>query len=93
MVLGKVIGTVVATIKHPAYHGRKTYVIQPLDSQLKPNGETFLAFDDVQSGVGDVVLVMREGGGCRQISGIKNAPIRSMVVGVVDEVDIPTRQG
>ncbi|MBM4370059.1 MAG: EutN/CcmL family microcompartment protein [Deltaproteobacteria bacterium] len=87
MVLGRVLGTVVSTIKHPDYLGMKLYVIQPLDAHLRPAGETFLAVDTVQSGEGDVVLVLREGNGVRQILQRSICPIRSLVVGVVDEVD------
>jgi ethanolamine utilization protein EutN len=89
MVLGKVIGTVTSTVKHPLFVGRPTFVIQPLDENGKPDGSTFLAFDLVQAGVGDTVLILKEGNGCRQITGIKNAPFKSMVVGVVDEIDLP----
>lgn len=87
MVLGKVMGTVVSTIKHIDYLCYKLYVIQPLDAERNPAGETFLACDTVQSGVGDTVLVMREGNGVRQILQKEICCIRSLVVGVVDEVD------
>jgi len=89
MVLGKVMGTVVSTIKHDDYLAYKLYVIQPLDGDRHPAGETFLAVDTVQSGVGDTVLVMREGNGVRQIVNKEICCIRSMVVGVVDSVDVP----
>ena len=89
MVLGKVIGTVVSTVKHDDYLGHKLYVIQPLDSEQCSSGETFLAIDTVQSGVGDTVLVMREGNGVRQILRKEICCVRSLVVGVVDEVDVP----
>ena len=87
MVLGKVMGTVVSTIKHIDYLGHKLYVIQPLNAACAPDGETFLACDTVQSGVGDTVLVMREGNGVRQILQKEICCVRSLVVGVVDEVD------
>jgi ethanolamine utilization protein EutN len=89
MVLAKVIGTVVSTIKHDDFHAHKLYVVQPLDAERRPEGETFLAVDTVQSGVGDTVLVMREGNGVRQILQKDRCCIRSLVVGVVDEVDVP----
>lgn len=87
MILGKVIGTVVSTIKHPKYHGLKLYVIQPIDEEGKKSGQSFLAVDVVQAGVGDTVLVIREGNGARQIFNSPVLPIRSVVVGVVDQVD------
>lgn len=88
MVLAKVTGTVVSTIKHPDYSGLKLLSVQPIDKQGQKNGESFLAVDNVQAGVGDTVLVMREGNGVRQILKKKNLPIRSIIVGIVDEVDI-----
>ncbi|MFZ5468185.1 MAG: EutN/CcmL family microcompartment protein [Myxococcota bacterium] len=87
MNLCRVLGTVVATEKHPAFHGRKLLVVQPLDERKEPLGKSFLAVDHTSSaGKGDVVLVMREGNGVRQVLGDKQLPIRSLIVGVVDEV-------
>lgn len=89
MILCKVLGTVTATAKHPAFHGRKLMVVQPLDEQQKPNGRSFIAVDHTSSaGPGDTVLVLREGNGVRQILKDKMLPIRSLIVGVVDEVDV-----
>lgn len=88
MTLGIVIGTVVSTAKHPEYNGLKLYVIQPVDHKRKPSGDSFLAVDVVQAGVGDLVLVNREGNGARQIFKKSVLPIRSVVVGIVDEVDV-----
>lgn len=87
MTLGKVIGTVVSTIKHKEYVGYKLFVIQPIDIDGNKTDETFLAVDVVQSGVGDTVLVLREGNGIRQIFKKQILPIRSVVVGVVDHVE------
>jgi ethanolamine utilization protein EutN len=87
MNLCKVLGSVTATEKHPAFANRKLMVVQPLDDRLQPNGKSFLAVDNISSaGPGDLVLVMREGNGVRQILGDKMLPIRSLIVGVVDEV-------
>ncbi|WP_224366763.1 EutN/CcmL family microcompartment protein [Hyalangium versicolor] len=88
MNLCKVLGSVTSTLKHPAFEGRKLLVVQPLDEKQQPLGKSFIAVDHSSSaGPGDVVLVMREGGGVRQILGDKTLPIRSLIVGVVDEVD------
>jgi ethanolamine utilization protein EutN len=88
--LCKVLGTVVATQKHPAFNGRKLMVVQPLDEREKPLGKSFLAVDHTSSaGKGDTVLVMREGNGVRQLLKYERAPIRSVIVGVVDHVDVP----
>jgi ethanolamine utilization protein EutN len=87
--LCRVMGTVVATVKHPAFHARKLLLVQPLDELKQPLGKSFIAIDHSSSaGKGDLVLVMREGNGVRQILGDKMAPIRSIIVGVVDEVSL-----
>jgi microcompartment protein CcmK/EutM len=88
MILAKVLGTVTATEKHPAFHARKLMVVQPLDDARAPNGKSFLAVDHTSSaGKGDTVLVLREGTGVRQILADKTLPIRSLIVGVVDQVE------
>ena len=84
MILAKVIGPVVSTIKHEALKARSIYVVQPLDKNQKPDGKTFLALDSVQSNPGDVVLVTREGNGCRQILNNSLAPVNALITGIVD---------
>lgn len=86
----RVLGNVVATEKHPVYHGLKLMVVQPLDDRGADAGESFLAVDRVQAGPGDRVIVMREGNGVRQLMGMgQQVPIRSLIVGIVDEMDVP----
>lgn len=87
--LGKVIGTLNATIKHESYRGRKILVVQPIDAAGRPSGDSLVTVDTVQAGIGDTVLVMREGNGVRQILGEQTLPIRSIIVGVVDQVETP----
>jgi len=90
MNLCQVLGTVTATEKHPAFAGRRLMVVQPLDEAKQPMGKSFIAVDErSQSGPGDIVLVMREGNGVRQLLRDKTLPIRSLIVAVVDEVDVP----
>jgi microcompartment protein CcmK/EutM len=89
MILGKVTGTVVTTISHPAFKNRRLLVVQPLmlpDDQ--PSGD-FIALDNTQAGVGDTVLVNREGNGARQALGNPDAPVISVIVGIVDSLNIP----
>ena len=92
MRLCKVLAPVVSTEKHEAFRGLKLLVVQPVDAQGKPAGKSFLAVDRVsQAGEGDTVLVLSEGTGIRQLFGLpKEAklPIRSLIVGVVDAVDL-----
>lgn len=90
MILGKVLGNVVATAHHPSYDGHKLMVYQPIDEHGQPLGSSQLAIDWVQAGPGDTVLVMREGNGVRQILAPQQPPIRSIIIGIVDHVDVET---
>jgi ethanolamine utilization protein EutN len=87
--LCRVTGNVVATVKHPAYRGHKLMIVQPIDERGADAGTTFLAVDLAQAGPGDQVLVMQEGNGVRQILKEQKLPIRSIIVGIVDAVDVP----
>jgi len=88
--LCRVLGTVVASEKLEVFRGRKILVVQPVDEQQQPLGKSYLAIDHSSSaGKGDLVLVMNEGGGVRQVLQDKTAPIRALIVGVVDAVDVP----
>lgn len=90
MNLCRVLGSVVATEKHPAFAARKLLVVQPVDELKKAFGNSFIAVDNTSSaGKGDLVLVMREGNGVRQVLQDKTLPIRSLIVGVVDAIDVP----
>ncbi|CAN5546749.1 EutN/CcmL family microcompartment protein [soil metagenome] len=86
----RVVGPMWASVKHPAYVGKALFVVQPLDDKGADVGASFVEIDRIQAGVGDHVIVMTEGTGIRQI--LKEGdqvPIRSMIVGIVDAVDIP----
>jgi ethanolamine utilization protein EutN len=90
MRIGRVVGTVVATIEAPVFQGRKLLVCDLLDEAGRPDGGYILATDAVGAGAGETVLILDEGNSARQIVGEETAPIRSMVVGIVDQVDLPT---
>jgi len=87
----RVVGPMWATVKHPAFVGRTLFVVQPLDERGTDSGASFVAIDNVQAGVGDMVLVLTEGNGVRQILGQGDqVPIRSIIVGIVDAVETGT---
>ncbi len=86
MYIGKVIGTVVSTIKISHLEGYKLLMVDQLDLQGQETGYYDIAVDVAQAGPGDTVLVLDEGNGARQILGLNPAAIRAVVVGVVDEV-------
>jgi ethanolamine utilization protein EutN len=86
VILGRVIGNVVATQKHPVLECRKLLVVGPVGPQGERRGEAVVAVDTVQAGPGDLVLVLDEGNSGRLIVGDDAAPVRTVVVGIVDEV-------
>lgn len=86
MILVRVKGNVVATIKHPCFTGHRLLIVQPIDENGKDKGDSFLACDNVQAGPGDVALVQREGNTARQLLGTPNDPFHSVIVAIVDKV-------
>ncbi|HYW68691.1 MAG TPA: EutN/CcmL family microcompartment protein [bacterium] len=88
MFIARVIGEVVSTIKHDALHGRKLLVIEKLTEGGDPTGDSQLAVDSVDAGEGDTVLVLDEGGSAGLVTELDNPPIRTVIVGVIDSVDI-----
>jgi microcompartment protein CcmK/EutM len=86
MIIGKVTGTVVTTISHPHYKNRRLLVVQPLVMPGERADEDFLALDTTHAGIGDTVLVNREGNGARQVLEIPDACIISLIVGIIDSI-------
>lgn len=88
MFLAKVIGDVVSTIEHEDLRGMKILMIERTDTEGAGSGKTLLAVDSVDAGPGDFVLVLDEGGSAGIVTGIDDPPIRTVIVGVVDHVDL-----
>lgn len=89
MYIGRVAGTVVATIKHRVFEGRKLLLVERLELDGQPGAKYDIAVDSAQAGVGDRVLVLDEGTGARQVLGAEPwGPVRAVVVGIIDAVDI-----
>ncbi|HMT21241.1 MAG TPA: EutN/CcmL family microcompartment protein [Promineifilum sp.] len=86
MYIGQVAGTVVATIKHEAFAGCKLLLVERLELDGRPTADYDICVDAARAGVGDRVLVLDEGNGARQVLNMKVAPIRAVVVGVIDDV-------
>jgi microcompartment protein CcmK/EutM len=87
MILAKIIGNVVSTLKEPGYESRKILIVQPIDPAGAAKGKSFLAVDTVQAGIGDTVMVMEEGGSARMIL---NEPdtftVKAVIAGIVDHI-------
>jgi len=88
MILGRIIGSVVSTIHHPIVEGRKLLVAERLDQAESPTGGYIIAIDAIGAGQGETVLILDEGSGARQILDDTGAPVRSIVVGIVDAVEL-----
>jgi microcompartment protein CcmK/EutM len=82
--LAQVTGTVVSTVSHRVFDGRRLLVCE-----LEDGSGYMIAVDTVGSGPGERVLLLDEGTGARQILGVDAGPIRTLVVGVVDDVHEP----
>ena len=88
MILGRVTGNIVSTIHHPVVNDRKLLLAERLDHEGNPTGGYLIALDAIGAGRGEVVLILDEGNGARQILDDDSAPVRSIVVGIVDEVEL-----
>ena len=97
MRIGRVAGTVVSTISSPAFEGRRLLLCDLLDASGRPDGSYLICVDTVGSGAGEAVLIIDEGNSARQVLGVSPAPIRAVVVGIVDELivdgDLVLREG
>ncbi len=86
MKLARVVGTVVSTINAPDFDGRTLLVCDLLDLDGMPSGGYLIAVDSVGAGAGETVLLLDEGNSARQVLSAPGAPIRTVVVGIVDAV-------
>jgi microcompartment protein CcmK/EutM len=90
MITGRVIGDIDSTINHPFYDGKKLLVVEVIDENSNATNAYLVAVDTVDAGVGDRVLVLDEGNGSRQIFQSSDAPVRSTIVGIIDEITLAT---
>ena len=88
MKLARVVATVVSTIHLPVVDGRRLLLCDLLDAEGRPTGGYTIAIDKVDAGAGETVLILDEGSSARQMLGDPDAPIRAIVAGIVDEVDL-----
>jgi microcompartment protein CcmK/EutM len=86
MYLGRVTGSVIATIKVDHLIGQRLLLVERLNLDANTTEQYDIAVDRVQAGEGDTVLVLDEGTGARQLLGLDPGAIRAVVVGVVDDV-------
>jgi len=92
MILGRVCGSIVSTINHAFYDNKRLLLVDRLSMDGQPTGKYIIAIDSVGAGAGETVLIIDEGNSARQIIGDKTAPLRSIIVGVVDQTTIQSFQ-
>ena len=93
MLIAHVIGELISTHKHESHVGRKALIVQPLDLDGSKRGDPVIAFDAVDAGVGDRVLLVTEGFSAMTSVGRPQSPIDMAVVGVIDRIDLDSLVG
>ena len=88
MTLARVCGTVVSTVKIEALEGLKLMIVQPINPDGTLAGKQIVAVDSLQSGIGDNVLLIDEGGSAGIMLDMSSQPIRTVIAAIVDRVDI-----
>ena len=87
MIIGTIRGHIVSTIHHPFYGGKKLLIVEREDFTGKPGGYVIAIDGGVGAGVGERVLVIDEGNSARQVVKDAQAPLRSIIIGIIDRVD------
>ena len=87
MILGRVTGKVIATIKHPVWENRRVLMVDRIGPDGRELGGYLVAFDAVDATVGQTVLIIDEGNSARQVINDPRAPIRSVIIGIADQID------
>lgn len=87
MILGRISGSMYSTINHQYYDGKRILLVDHITLDGKETGDYLFAVDTVDAGAGETVLIIDEGNSARQILGSDDGPVRSVIVGIVDEVN------
>jgi ethanolamine utilization protein EutN len=88
MLIGKVTGNIAATIKHPVYKAQKLLTVEILNPKRVPTGESVVAIDSVEAGIGDLVLITQEGRSAMAVVGQSEVPVRTVIVAIIDKIEI-----
>jgi ethanolamine utilization protein EutN len=88
MLIARVIGDVVATVKHPSHVGRKILLVQPLNLDGSDKGDAVVAVDSVGAGAGDRVLLVTDGFAAMTAVDRPNSPLDMAVIGFIDHIQI-----
>lgn len=87
MILGRVVGEVVSTVKRPQFEGAKLLIVRPERPDGTPAGNELIAIDSVGAGRGERVIAVLEGRAAGEALGRRLAPVDAAILGIVDVVD------
>jgi len=87
MLIARVIGTTVSTVKDEKLTGRKLLIVRQTDEAGGPVGKPFVAVDTVDAGVGDLVLTCA-GSSARQTNITKDTPVDAVIMAVIDTLEV-----
>ena len=88
MILGQVIGNIYSTINHPFYDGKRLLVVEKIEPDGQAASGYLVAVDRAGANLGETLLVLDEGNGARQVLESADGPVRSVIVGIVDDVNV-----
>lgn len=87
MLIARVIGTTVSTIKDPKLAGQKLLILRQTDERGEAFGKPYVAIDTVDAGVGDLVLTAA-GSSARQTSITKDCPVDAVIMSIIDSLQV-----
>lgn len=87
MIIGRVSGAIHSTINHDFYNNHRLLIVDKLDPSGETTGKYLIAVDTVGAGAGETVLIIDEGNSARQIIKDDTAPLRSIIVGIIDDIN------
>ncbi len=88
MLIGKVTGNIAATIKHSVYRNQRLFNVAILNPEQIPTGESVVAIDSVDAGIGDLVLITQEGRSAMAVVGQTEVPVRTVIVAIIDSIEL-----
>lgn len=91
MLIAKVIGTTIATIKDEKLVGRKLLILRPADEKGIPSGKPYVAIDTLDAGIGDLVLTA-SGSSARQTNITKDTPVDAVIMAVIDSLEVEGKE-
>ncbi len=90
MLIARVIGTTVSTVKDEKLTGRKLLIVRQTDERGEASGKPFVAVDTVEAGIGDLVLTAA-GSSARQTAITKDTPVDAVIMAVIDSLEVDGR--